>query len=137
MGDGYLNHCKECKRANAQRHRYENLDKVREYDRMRGTLPHRREANRARQSKYKKERAIWTRRYRENNPMKALAHRLVRQAIISGTIKVRPCEVCGHGVGVHAHHDDYAAPLVVVWLCPRHHADRHKQINERRRMEAA
>jgi len=27
-----------------------------------------------------------------------------------------------------AHHDDYGQPLSVMWLCPRHHAERHKEI---------
>jgi ribosomal protein S27AE len=36
-----------------------------------------------------------------------------------------PCEVCGTTLNVHAHHDDYDAPLNVRWLCGKHHSRFH------------
>lgn len=40
-------------------------------------------------------------------------------------LKRKPCEVCGTPNAL-AHHEDYSQPLKVKWLCPQHHADRHK-----------
>jgi len=36
------------------------------------------------------------------------------------------CEICGSEKS-EAHHDDYAAPLDVRWLCRAHHRQHHVQ----------
>jgi hypothetical protein len=64
------------------------------------------------------------RKYRKNHPQKARAHMLVRDAIKNGVLCKMPCEECGKN-NAHAHHDDYDKPLVVVWLCKKHHENRH------------
>jgi hypothetical protein len=43
----------------------------------------------------------------------------------SGRLKKLPCEVCGNPKS-DGHHDDYAKPLDVKWLCRKHHAERHR-----------
>lgn len=52
----------------------------------------------------------------------------VRAAIKRGDLQ-RPtcCADCGRTVEVHGHHDDYAKPLDVRWLCRQCHAAEHKQ----------
>lgn len=43
-----------------------------------------------------------------------------------GGLQPEPCFVTGcHGTPTVAHHEDYALPLSVVWLCRLHHAQRH------------
>lgn len=70
--------------------------------------------------------AAAVRRWKRQNPDKVRAHRRVAKAKKRGMLKPQPCEVCG-ARPTQAHHGDYARPLAVTWLCPRHHADRHKR----------
>lgn len=46
------------------------------------------------------------------------------RAIRTGALQRGPCEVCGNPK-THGHHEDYAAPLDIVWLCAFHHRARH------------
>jgi hypothetical protein len=48
----------------------------------------------------------------------------VRRAIEAGRLQRQPCEVCA-AARVEAHHDDYAKPLDVRWLCRTHHREHH------------
>ena len=45
MGDGYLNKCKECTKNDSNKHRAENIEKVRNYDRERSKRPERIQQN--------------------------------------------------------------------------------------------
>lgn len=62
--------------------------------------------------------------WRRSNPSKYAAHLRVQQALHAGQLHKAPCEVCG-AVKVDAHHDSYDEPLVVRWLCRRHHIRLH------------
>lgn len=64
------------------------------------------------------------RRYRGKNPDKHRAHLEMRNAIRRGTLVRCPCEVCASD-RVEGHHDDYSSPLVVRWLCKKHHLEVH------------
>lgn len=44
----------------------------------------------------------------------------------SGKIKKGVCLVCDSSLGVEGHHEDYAKPLEVLWLCREHHLGLHK-----------
>jgi hypothetical protein len=62
----------------------------------------------------------------------------LRTAIRAGRIE-RPatCSECGFAGRTHGHHDDYAKPLVVRWLCPKCHQYWHKHnqaANQEKRM---
>jgi len=61
----------------------------------------------------------------EKNQVKRSAHILVGNRIRSGELIKQPCEICGCK-DVHAHHDDYAKPLEVRWLCDEHHNEWHR-----------
>lgn len=65
-------------------------------------------------------------RWRKRHPLKYLAHRYVANALSLGVLKKQPCEVCGNPK-VDAHHDDYAKPMVVRWLCRAHHNEHHAE----------
>jgi predicted transposase YbfD/YdcC len=72
-----------------------------------------------------KEHYRYTKPYKENNPEKISAHRKMLNALRTGKINKRPCEVCGE-LKVDAHHDDYTKPIEVRWLCRKHHIEHHK-----------
>lgn len=112
MADGHLNKCKDCTKSDVARHRQENLAKVRAYDRMRASQPHRME-NRTKHAE------AW----RHEFPNRRRAHGIVARALRAGLLKRQPCWVCGEKAV--AHHPDYDRPLDVVWLCQGHHKQTH------------
>lgn len=127
---GYRTICKECRKPQSLIYRLSNLDKIREYDRKRGSLEHRKERVRANSHKYSSGANEW----RLANPQKARAHNAVSNAIREGRL-VRPeyCESCGETGEIQAHHEDYTKQLDVNWLCVCCHSKRHKVLNEIRR----
>ena len=52
--------------------------------------------------------------------------RATTMMIENGSIKKKPCEVCGNEK-VDTHHDDYNDPEKVRFLCRKHHAEHHKK----------
>lgn len=59
--------------------------------------------------------------------------RKVESALENGTLIKQPC-FCGNKKS-DAHHDDYSNPLDVIWLCRRHHLERHAMMKEREKDE--
>lgn len=62
------------------------------------------------------------------NPLKVRVEKILQKAVKCGTIKRLPCVVCGKKHAV-AHHPDYNLSLNVEWLCPIHHAEKHRKIS--------
>ena len=56
---------------------------------------------------------------------KRMASTLVQRALRLGLLTKKPCERCGATHRIEGHHEDYAQPLVVRWLCKRCHTARH------------
>jgi len=112
MADGHLNKCKECTRKDAAEHRLKHIEKVRQYDRLRASQPHR-----------MKLRDEIVKEWMGKHPERRAAQVKVGNAIRSGKLKPMPCWVCGQKA--EAHHPDYARPLEVVWLCRPHHMQAH------------
>lgn len=111
MADGHVNKCKECNKLDVSNNRNEKINYYRDYDRKRGN----------RQSAER--RSEYVKKY----PMKHRAHRMVSNAVRDGRIKRETkCQECGSDFAVHAHHDDYAYPLSVRWLCAACHKQWHK-----------
>lgn len=67
--------------------------------------------------------AIW----RSRNPHKRKAHYLVQSAVRTrAMVKPMTCESCGTTANLEAHHEDYAKPLEVTWLCKSCHFNLHE-----------
>jgi hypothetical protein len=120
MADGHLNKCKECTKNDANKHRYENLEAIREYDRQRSKNKDRIKAS------YE-----ITKAWRQADLRRSKAHSMVARAIKSGTLQRCPCEQCGNQKSV-AHHDDYDKPLEVRWLCQICHVQFHQGLKNGR-----
>jgi hypothetical protein len=140
MLDGHLNKCKECAKTDANSHRVNNLEKVKEYDRIRGLTEKRKQKTKDYQNKLKindpdKWRAMRNkacRKYKEKHREKYIANSRVRYAISTGKIIKKSCSICGDSYS-EAHHPDYKKPLEVVWLCDKHHKKVHKEIRSKER----
>lgn len=62
---------------------------------------------------------------------KIAAQTKLRNAVKSGRVVKLPCEAAFGTCGilkVQGHHPDYKKPLEVVWLCDRHHKERHNRL---------
>jgi len=113
MADGHLNKCKGC--CKEQAGEYSRTERGKEMDRRRNKKAGRR---------------AWmagaTRRGREKHPDHYKANQAVAHALRAGRLQKKPCAVCGTN-RVDGHHEDYARPLEVIWLCRRHHRDLHNR----------
>ncbi len=76
--------------------------------------------------KQKNRKYLETKRWRERNPTKIKAHRIVFSAVRNGTLIRKPC-YCGKK-RTEAHHEDYLQPLKVTWLCRKHHLKLHADL---------
>lgn len=114
MADGHVNKCKECNKKDVRENRKIKINYYREYDIARGN----------------RQGYGYVKNYRERFPKKWAAHKIIRHAIKSGIIKQEPCENCQSNGVTHAHHDDYAKPLSIRWLCPPCHRAWHDKNGE-------
>ena len=116
MADGHVNKCKECNKNDVTKHRNNNLEKVRAYDRQRGKLLERMKVN-----------AEVNKAWRNEDLRRSIAHRAVAKAIRNGDLVRMPCIRCGEKKSL-AHHEDYDKPIDVMWLCQPCHKQRHKEL---------
>lgn len=116
MADGHLNKCKECTKNDVSKHRDQNLEKIRAYDRTRGKISERIKTS-----------TEITRAWRAEDSRRNRAHTTVARAIRSGKLVRQPCSRCNDPKSV-AHHEDYDKPLEVMWLCQPCHKKRHKEL---------
>jgi len=114
MADGHVNKCKTCNKKDVANHRLINIDKIRAYDRERGS----------RQAKDYRD------KYKNEFPIKYKARTIVSNSIRDGKLFREPCSICGREDTVHAHHDDYSKSLNIRWLCAAHHHQWHAKNGE-------
>lgn len=118
MFDGHLNKCKECAKIDVQKNRKNNLDYYREYDIRRSKAGERKEGLRRRSAKW-----------RTDNRVKRACHTILRN-FMRNKERAKVCSECGREGMTHGHHDDYAKPLEVRWLCVPCHSEWHKENGE-------
>lgn len=112
--DGRLGKCKTCTKKDVAARAAAHPERLAAYERLRWKDPARRDA--VYQS---------IKRGRRAHPGRTKAYVAVYRALKSGLLVRGPCEACGSTKKVEAHHDDYRRPLVVRWLCRRHHLESH------------
>ena len=128
MGDGHLNKCKECAKKDSDKNfKRKMLDpnwQIKERERQRHKESNRRDLGLVK--KYKRETIpIQVRKEKYGEYLGAISNK---------KLTPQPCEVCGK-VKVQGHHEDYSKPLDVVWLCLRHHQDRHIHLRNAKTLE--
>ena len=134
MADGHLNKCKKCTKSDVSKNRTDNIDYYLEYDRARGMREDRVSA-RAEYAKTEAGIIVGNRakvKWQSENTLKVYAHRIYTSFIKKNKDKKKDfCENCfAKGVRINAHHDDYAKPLDVRYLCSKCHTKWHKENGE-------
>jgi hypothetical protein len=133
MGDGYLGKCKSCAKNDSNKRFLEKLKDLewveKELERHRIKSEKARAAGKkASKESFKKGRMAWD----QKNKHKKYAQGKVAMAIKTGKIKKEPCSICGNE-NSEAHHEDYSRPLYIIWLCKKHHMERHVQLRKMER----
>lgn len=81
----------------------------------------------ARKRYYEKNKAKYfgyVKKYKAKYPDKERAKKMVSNALRDGKLERGACVVCGQKK-TEGHHPDYSKPLEVIWLCVKHHRERH------------
>lgn len=133
MADGRLGKCKDCTKADVKAHRVENIERVRAYDKMRASMPHRvaarKEYQQTAEGKAAHRRALDASEARY--PERRKARIIFGNALKRGKVEAWPvCAVPECECKPEAHHADYSRPLDVVWLCNAHHRAAHALVSE-------
>lgn len=122
--------CAECHKASVRQHRAENVEWYRAYDAKRykedpKVLERHKRYQKTAAGKKSMEAARL--KWRDANAEKRAAHVILGHAVTDGRVcKPSTCSKCGSGGRIHGHHEDYTAPLDVVWVCPTCHRKIHE-----------
>jgi len=119
MPDGHVNKCKECNKRDVRENRAAKVDYYREYDK-----------HRYQNDTKTKDRIVrYVKKWEKEYPIKKAASTIVGNAVRDGRLfKPSYCSECGaFDRVIHGHHDDYAYPMTVRWLCPPCHRNWHDE----------
>lgn len=129
--------CKDCRKIKVRANRASKIEYYRNYDAWRyANHPKVRERHKryqgtdAGKDALRRSRASWMNR----KPEARAAHVILGNAVRDGRIdKPKFCPVCLEfkpSRQIHAHHDDYAKPLEVRWMCAQCHTKEHGRDNK-------
>lgn len=123
--------CKECIKASVRRNRLEKIEYYRSFDRQRASRPDRVAAREAYQKTPEGQLAVARakKKWEVSNAVRRKASLMVNNALRNRKLIKQPCFICGDP-NTHGHHAHYDLPLVVTWLCPKHHKEAHRQAAE-------
>ena len=132
---GVTSRCKSCHKEAVRENRKQNAEKYKAYDAERFRKdPKVRERHKRYQSTPEGKASINAskKRWMQNSPEKRAAHVILGNAVRDGRVeKPSVCEKCGcfepNSRKIHAHHEDYAFPMNVIWVCAMCHKDIHRQ----------
>src|SRR6187401_588540 len=117
MADGHSGACKECCKRDGKANREAKREQYSAYERERAKDPARRALQQAS-----------LRRHKAKYPERTAARSAVGNAIRDGRLAQKPCEMCGEAKS-QAHHENYARPLDVRWMCFKCHREHgHAQV---------
>jgi hypothetical protein len=116
MKDGHAGKCKECNKIDVRENYALRREQYAAYEQVRYQRPGRRAAA-----------AVYQRKTRAANIPAYHAKGKVNNAIRDGKLTRKPCKVCGLP-NAQAHHEDYSKPFDVMWLCRKHHLERHGKV---------
>ena len=115
MKNGFLGKCKECCKISTKINYRKNIKHYIEYEK---------ERQKSEERRLKK--IDYQLKSRSKYPEKYKANCAVNNALRDGRLKKGFCELCGNEK-TQAHHDDYAKPLEVKWLCQACHSHIHNK----------
>lgn len=127
MKDGHLNKCIDCNIKDVAEHRDKNLERIREYDRMRGRTEKRKQRCRDYQKAHPEKKYEYLKKYRATHPGRNAAHSAAELGKKKGFIAVEKCVVCGSKDQLQMHHHDYSQKTSVIVLCQKCHAAVHRK----------
>ena len=121
MGDGHLNKCKECTKADSVSNYTKNRSSKNWLQKERARCRIKSHIYRI-LGKAKPTSAAVKEKWAKLNPQKVKSQAKLRLAVKRGVIiKPEKCSECGSGRRLEGHHEDYTKPLAVIWLCPDCH----------------
>lgn len=92
------------------------------------TFEHQSNQRKAWRAKNKQKVVAYADKQTKKDRLKVRVRQAVQRKIRRGEIERLPCSVCGDP-NSQAHHEDYSKPFDIVFLCPKHHSERHAEIN--------